>query len=191
MNALGFHEDHSKRKASRENTSLLHLPPNIDIFARAIKSRNFSFPCLPLTQFTQGASLSYSHSCQTNLYTDCTPRWPLLSHWLGSSDCVKTDWGRTHTLAFQLHQVPSRKWSKCTSGHLHLTELQCMNKWSFCGAIFLFLVCRRIVFKIKSIKKKINLFNEHHTFESDFKLYFIPVAPIWMHTVNTVYVIFL
>lgn len=161
MNALGFHEDlrllDSKRKASRENTSLLHLPPNINIFARAIKSRNFSFPCLPLTPFTQGASLSYSHSCQTN-YTDCTPRWPLLSHWLGSSDCVKTDWGRTHTLAFQLHQVPSRQWSKCTSGHLHLTELQCMNKWSFCGAIFLFfLVCRRIVFKIKSITKKIKI----------------------------------
>lgn len=158
MNALGFHEDlrllDSKRKASRENTSLLHLPPNINIFARAIKSRNFSFPCLPLTPFTQGASLSYSHSCQTN-YTDCTPRWPLLSHWLGSSDCVKTDWGRTHTLAFQLHQVPSRKWSKCTSGHLHLTELQCMNKWSFCGAIFLFFWCvEGLSSKSKASQKK-------------------------------------
>lgn len=57
---------------------------------------------------------------------------------------------------------------------------------------FLFFRCGKIVFKIKSSKKKkFNLFNEHHTFESDFKLSFTPVAPIWMHTMNTVYVIFL
>ncbi len=54
-------------------------------------------PCW-LSGFTWGSSLSQSHPSQTNLYTDCPLRWPLLfplikNWWL----CQ--DWLGTHTFA--------------------------------------------------------------------------------------------
>lgn len=53
-----------------------------------------------------------SEQLLSNLYTDCTLRWPLLSPWLDAGDCVKTDWEHRPTLPFQLHRVPSSQWSK-------------------------------------------------------------------------------